>query len=81
MSVEILTFGRQGVMDPEERLKRIVKDTGEVSSIYGGFEIKVSKPTLFPWFKIFNQLIDIDQEIWINKEEGKINITSRPRAR
>ena len=68
-------------MDPEEQLKRIVKDTGEVNSVYGGFEIKVSKPALFPWDKIFNQLIDIDQEVWLNKVEGKINITSKPRAR
>jgi hypothetical protein len=68
-------------MDPEEQLKRIVKDTGEVNSVYGGFEIKVSKPALFPWYKIFNQLIDIDQEVWLNKVEGKINITSKPRAR
>ena len=68
-------------MDPEEQLKRIVKDTGEVNSVYGGFEITVSKPALFPWYKIFNQLIDINQEVWLNKVEGKINITSKPRAR
>jgi len=68
-------------MDPEEQLKKIVKDTGEVNSVYGGFEIRVSKPVLFPWYKIFNQLIDIDQEVWLNKVEGKINITSKPRVR
>jgi len=68
-------------MDPEERLKKIVKDTGEVNYVYGGFEIKVSKPNLFPWEKVFKQLIEIGQEVWINKEEGKINITSKPRAR
>ena len=67
-------------MDPEERLKKIVKDTGEVNSVYGGFEIKVSKPALFLWFKIFDQLIQIDQEVWVNKMEGKINITSKPRV-
>jgi hypothetical protein len=67
-------------MDPEEQLKKIVKDTGEVNSVYGGFEIKVFKPALFPWYKIFNQLIDIDQEVWINKVEGNIMITSKPRA-
>jgi hypothetical protein len=67
-------------MDSEESLKNILKDTGEVSSVYGGFEIKVLKPALFPWYKIFNQLIEIDQEVWVSKEEGKINITSKPRV-
>jgi len=67
-------------MDLEEQLKKMVKDTGAVNSTYGGFEIRVSKPTLFPWYKIFNRLIDIDQEVWVNKMEGKINITSKPRV-
>lgn len=63
-------------MDPEERLRKIVRDTGEVNPVYGGFEIKVSKPTLFPWHKVFNQLIEIGQEIWVHRKEGKIHITS-----
>ena len=67
-------------MDPEERLKKIVKDTGKVNYVYGGFEIKVSKPDLFPWYKVFNQLIEIGQEVWINKIEDRINITSKPRV-
>ena len=66
-------------MDPEERLKKMVKDTGKVNSVYGGFEIGVSKPTLFPWPKVFNLLTEIGQEVWINKREGKIYITSEPK--
>ncbi len=68
-------------MGPEERLKKLLRDTGEVNSAYGGFEIKVSKPTLFPWHKVFNQLIGIDQDIWVNRKEGKICITSEPKVR
>lgn len=67
-------------MDPIERLKKIVKDTGEVSSVYGGFEIKILKPTVFPWYKVFNQLIEIGQEVWIDKKEGEIHITSEPKV-
>lgn len=66
-------------MDPEERLREIVKDTGEVNSVYGGFEIKVSKSTRFPWYRVFNQLIEIGQEIWVTRKEGKIHITSEPK--
>jgi hypothetical protein len=66
-------------MDPEERLKKIVGDKAEVSPVYGGFEIKVLKPTLFPWHKVFKQLIEIGQEIWVSRKEGKIHITSEPR--
>jgi hypothetical protein len=67
-------------MDVEERLKKIVKDTGEVTSVYGGFEIRVLKPNIFPWYKIIKQLIDIGQEIWLNEKEGKICIISEPKV-
>jgi hypothetical protein len=66
-------------MDIEERLKKIVKDTGEVASVYGGFEIRVLKPNLFPWYKIIKRLIDIGQETWVNEKEGKICIISEPK--
>ncbi len=66
-------------MDPLERLRKIVKDTGEINSVYGGYEIEVLKPTLFPWFKVFNLLIEIGQKVWVEKKENKIHIISEPK--
>jgi hypothetical protein len=66
-------------MDPEERLKKLVRDTGDVNSVYGGLKIKVFKPNLFPWYKVVKLLIEIGQEIWVDEKEGKICITSEPR--
>jgi hypothetical protein len=68
-------------MEPVERLKKIVEDTGEVHSVYGGFEIRVLEPSLFPWYKIVNELLEIGQEIWINRKKGKICILSEPEVR
>jgi hypothetical protein len=67
-------------MDAEEKLKETVKDMGDVTSIYGGFEIRVLKPKSFPWYKAFKQLIDIDQKIWVHERERKICIISEPRV-
>ena len=67
-------------MDAVERLKDMVKDTGDVNSVYGGFEIRIVKATLFPWHKVFNQLIEIGQEVWISKIEGKMSIISKPKV-
>jgi hypothetical protein len=67
-------------MDPEEQLKKIVNDAGEVGPVYGGFEIKVSKPTLFPWYRVIRLLIGIGQKIWVSEKEGKIHITSEPKV-
>jgi hypothetical protein len=67
-------------MDPEEQLKKTVKDTGEVIPIYGGYEIKVLKPTLFPWYNVIKLLIETGHEIWVTEKEGKICITSEPRV-
>jgi len=68
-------------MDAVERLKEMVEDTGHVDSVYGGFEIGIVKPTLFPWYKVINELLEIGQEIWIAKKEGRICIISEPEAR
>jgi len=68
-------------MDVVERLKDMVEDKGDVNSVYGGFEIMIIKPTLFPWYKGINELLEIGQEIWIAKKEGRICIISEPEAR
>jgi hypothetical protein len=67
-------------MDPEDRLKKLVRDTGEVDPVYGGLEVRVLKPNLFPWYKVVKLLIEIGQEIWVNEKEGKICITSEPKV-
>jgi hypothetical protein len=70
---------RERAMDPIERLRKMMKETGEVNSVYGGFEIKVVEPDHFPWYKLINELIRIGQRVWVEKKEGKIYITSEPR--
>ena len=65
-------------MGPEKRLKKIVLKTGEVNSVLGGFKIRVINPALFPWYQVIDQLIEIGQEVWIGKKEGKIYVNSKP---
>jgi hypothetical protein len=65
-------------MDLEERLREMVENTGEVNSVYGGYEVRVLKPTLFPWYKVVKLLIEAGQKVWINEKEGKICIISQP---
>jgi hypothetical protein len=67
-------------MDPQEQLTDIVKDTGEVRSVYGGYEITILKPNVFPWHKVIKLLIETGQEIWVNKKEDKICICTEPRV-
>lgn len=67
-------------MDPEEKLKKLINDAGEVIPVYGGFEIKVLKPTWFPWYSVIKLLIEIDQEIWVSERENHICITSEPKV-
>jgi hypothetical protein len=68
------------VIDPEERLKKLVRETGDINSVCGGLEIKVLRPNLFPWYKVVKLLIEIGQEIWVDEKEGKICITSEPKV-
>ena len=64
--------------DPEARLDKIVSESSEVISVYGGFKIRVINPSLFPWYQVFDQLIKIGQEVWINKTGGQLYVNSKP---
>jgi len=66
------------VKDPEARLDKIVSESGEVSSVYGGLKIRVIDPSLFPWYQVFDQLIEIGQKVWINKTGNEMYINSKP---
>ncbi len=65
-------------MDLEEKLKKIVNDTGEVTPVYGGYEVRVGKRALFPWDRVVTLLIESGQKIWVSKKEGHLCITSEP---
>ena len=64
---------------PEARLDKIVSESGKVSSVYGGFKIRAIDPSLLPWYQIFDQLIEIGQEVWINKTGGQLYVNSKPK--
>jgi hypothetical protein len=72
-------ISREIKMDPLEELKKIAGETGTVSSVYGGFKVRVLKPRQFPWYKLIGELIKMGQRVWVEKKEGKIHITSEPR--
>jgi len=65
-------------MDSDERLRKIVLESGEASAVHGGFKIRVIDPSLFPWYQVFDQLIEIGQEVWINKTGGQLYVNSKP---
>jgi hypothetical protein len=67
-------------MDPQDKLIRIVGETGEVAPEYGGYEIKVVKPDHFPWHTVLDLLIETGQEVWITKKHGNISINTEPKA-
>ena len=65
-------------VDPEEGLKMIVLKSGEVSSVYGGFKIRVMNPPSFPWYQVNDQLIETGQEVWIKKTGGQLYVNFKP---
>ena len=67
-------------MDPQNEVIKIVGNTGEVAPEYGGYEIKVVKPDLFPWHAVFDVLIEAGQEVWITKKDGTITIHTEPKV-
>jgi len=65
-------------VDPEEGLKMIVLKSGEVSSVYGGFKIRVMNSTSFPWYQVNDQLIETGQEVRIKKTGDQLYVNFKP---
>jgi len=66
------------MVDPESRLKGLIEDNATVSSLYGGFEIVVNKPSKLKWHKIFLLLLEMDREVWVEWKNDKLAIVSKP---
>ena len=60
------------------RIENIINETGCVVSLYGGFKITVQDSTNFPWSKLLTLLVELDHEIWIEKESKYLVIKSKP---
>jgi hypothetical protein len=67
-------------VDPQDEVTKIVGETGEVTPEYGGYEIKVVKPDVFPWHAALDLLLETGQEVWITKKDGTITINTEPKV-
>ncbi len=68
------------IMDWQDEVIKLVGDTAEVAPEYGGYEITVEKPGLFPWHAVLDLLIETGHEVWITKKDGKISINTEPKV-
>jgi len=59
-------------------LKRLIGDTGTVSSFVGGFEINVLDGELFPWEIVLEVLLALPHEVWVKRFEGGLVIKTKP---
>lgn len=66
------------MVDFESRLKGFVDDNATVSSLYGGFEIMVNKPSRHKWHNIFLLLLEMNHDVWVERKNEKLVIVSKP---
>jgi hypothetical protein len=49
-------------------LREAIGTSGRVEEEYGGYQITIQDPECFPWYKIFNMLLDSSSfEVWLEK--------------
>lgn len=69
----------QSFPDLMATLIRKVGGTGKVNECYGGVCIEVTDPATFPWGNILQELLNVKEEVWLRKTNGKMEIVSKPR--
>jgi hypothetical protein len=66
------------LLDLESKLKDIVGEAGKVSPEYGGYEIIVLNPSIFPWYNVLTLLLDNSLEVWVTKKDKHTAILCKP---
>ena len=61
-----------------QKLIELIGSTGKVIEDYGGYEIIVTDNKEFPWFDVFNMLVESGFQIWIDKKGDQIQLMSKP---
>lgn len=62
----------------ENKLKLLIGENGDIKSVYGGFHIIVTKPEMFDFKGVFQELLNANQSISIEKtNDNKIKIVSK----
>ncbi len=51
--------------------------TGRVRQCYGGVCIEVEYPAAFPWGNVLQELLNVEEEVWVRKQDEKIEIMSK----
>ena len=67
-----------GLISCEIELKRLIGDTGKLSSFVGGFEISVLDGELFPWEIVLEVLLALPHSVWVTRSDGSLVIKTKP---
>jgi len=68
------------IQDPMETVKNMIRDTGEMSEELGGFLIQVKDPDKFPWGDVFQYLLSLNHNVWIDSRDGRLCIVTCPKT-
>lgn len=58
-------------------LEEIIGSRGLVEGCYGGIRIVVLDPAAFPWWSVLERLTESFDEVWLRRQEEKLEIISK----
>jgi hypothetical protein len=60
-----------------ETLQKKVGRSARVQDCYGGVRIIINEPGRFPWQVVLETLLERQDEVWLRREKGAIEIVSQ----
>jgi len=64
--------------DVGEELTWLIGDTGGLSTLMGGYKIKVFHTRAFPWDDVFKTLLFRDFKVYVSRHKADIFIEAQP---
>ncbi len=59
-------------------MRELVGDTGTVKASSGGIQITILDAVTFPWDAVMHALVDINQDVWVQRRRGELTVLSKP---
>lgn len=66
-------------IDPRAVIEDIIGEYGKVMEEYGGYRIEVLNHMMFPWANVFKLLLRLGHEVWVDTDDERLLIISKPK--
>jgi len=64
----------------EEFLNKVVGSSGKVTKVYGGYQVMILDPIIFPWADVMITMQNMGYDVWVSKKDNMYFVVCKLKA-